>query len=436
MLLLFSFPFIIKANRKEIGFMVHSEVLFLELIRLYQIFTDIDKVDMESLEQAFNSLIYLCSKHTDIPVEMDFWEELQRLEENYDDLFFVDEDGVGFKDYDALTMHNIIFEQIQDEATELDQEIDSIIQNFIIYQDLHIPIPFNEYEYLFQINSNIIFYHLVLANKESNNTCQLKDAKLLKFFTELLDYHLLLLDEEDYIKVNSILTYYNQKYLSDNMFHNANWHVAMFGNNVAPLYYDRVFRSLNEEIVLEDYQDEENELDNLIEFDDTEYLDEQNYFISIYTFRLEEFLPAVTDKRVRELLNVRKHLLMTINSDMENDYAETGTIDISKMPKTDESLFTNDSFSSFYSIVLERIQDLNCLDRNITSEKYASMIMSAIFIRTFLDLSIDKEKEQEIARQITSRDFYKQTSYSTASFLIDNIIFYQNGLGLQRRNNS
>lgn len=416
--------------------MVHSEVLFLKLIHLYQIFTDETKVDIESLEQAFNSLVYLCSNHTDIPVELDFLEELKKLEENYDDLFLIDDDFVGFKDYDALTMHIIIFEQIQDEATELDQEIDSIIQNFIIYQDLHIPIPFNEYEYLFQINSNIIFYHLVLANKESNNTCQLKDAKLLKFFTELLDYHLLLLDEEDYIKVNSILTYYNQKYLSDNMFHNANWHVAMFGNNIAPLYYDRVFRSLNEEIVLEDYQDEENELDNLIEFDDTEYLDEQNYFISIYTFRLAEFLPAVTDKRVRELLNVRKHLLMTINSDMENDYAETGTIDISKMPKTDESLFTNDSFSSFYSIVLERIQDLNCLDRNITSEKYASMIMSAIFIRTFLDLSIDKEKEQEIARQITSRDFYKQTSYSTASFLIDNIIFYQNGLGLQRRNNS
>ena len=416
--------------------MVHSEVLFLKLIHLYQIFTDETKVDIESLEQAFNSLVYLCSNHTDIPVELDFLEELKKLEENYDDLFLIDDDFVGFKDYDALTMHIMIFEQIQDEATELDQEIDSIIQNFIIYQDLHIPIPFNEYEYLFQINSNIIFYHLVLANKESNNTCQLKDAKLLKFFTELLDYHLLLLDEEDYIKVNSILTYYNQKYLSDNMFHNANWHVAMFGNNVAPLYYDRVFRSLNEEIVLEDYQDEENELDNLIEFDDTEYLDEQNYFISIYTFRLEEFLPAVTDKRVRELLNVRKHLLMTINSDMENDYAETGTIDISKMPKTDESLFTNDSFSSFYSIVLERIQDLNCLDRNITSEKYASMIMSAIFIRTFLDLSIDKEREQEIARQITSRDFYKQTSYSTASFLIDNIIFYQNGLGLQRRNNS
>ena len=416
--------------------MVHSEVLFLKLIHLYQIFTDETKVDIESLEQAFNSLVYLCSNHTDIPVELDFLEELKKLEENYDDLFLIDDDFVGFKDYDALTMHIMIFEQIQDEATELDQEIDSIIQNFIIYQDLHIPIPFNEYEYLFQINSNIIFYHLVLANKESNNTCQLKDAKLLKFFTELLDYHLLLLDEEDYIKVNSILTYYNQKYLSDNMFHNANWHVAMFGNNVAPLYYDRVFRSLNEEIVLEDYQDEENELDNLIEFDDTEYLDEQNYFISIYTFRLEEFLPAVTDKRVRELLNVRKHLLMTINSDMENDYAETGTIDISKMPKTDESLFTNDSFSFFYSIVLERIQDLNCLDRNITSEKYASMIMSAIFIRTFLDLSIDKEKEQEIARQITSRDFYKQTSYSTASFLIDNIIFYQNGLGLQRRNNS
>ena len=416
--------------------MVHSEVLFLKLIHLYQIFTDETKVDIESLEQAFNSLVYLCSNHTDIPVELDFLEELKKLEENYDDLFLIDDDFVGFKDYDALTMHIMIFEQIQDEATELDQEIDSIIQNFIIYQDLHIPIPFNEYEYLFQINSNIIFYHLVLANKESNNTCQLKDAKLLKFFTELLDYHLLLLDEEDYIKVNSILTYYNQKYLSDNMFHNANWHVAMFGNNVAPLYYDRVFRSLNEEIVLEDYQDEKNELDNLIEFDDTEYLDEQNYFISIYTFRLEEFLPAVTDKRVRELLNVRKHLLMTINSDMENDYAETGTIDISKMPKTDESLFTNDSFSSFYSIVLERIQDLNCLDRNITSEKYASMIMSAIFIRTFLDLSIDKEKEQEIARQITSRDFYKQTSYSTASFLIDNIIFYQNGLGLQRRNNS
>ena len=416
--------------------MVHSEVLFLKLIHLYQIFTDETKVDIESLEQAFNSLVYLCSNHTDIPVELDFLEELKKLEENYDDLFLIDDDFVGFKDYDALTMHIIIFEQIQDEATELDQEIDSIIQNFIIYQDLNIPIPFNEYEYLFQINSNIIFYHLVLANKESNNTCQLKDAKLLKFFTELLDYHLLLLDEEDYIKVNSILTYYNQKYLSDNMFHNANWHVAMFGNNVAPLYYYRVFRSLNEEIVLEDYQDEENELDNLIEFDDTEYLDEQNYFISIYTFRLAEFLPAVTDKRVRELLNVRKHLLMTINSDMENDYAETGTIDISKMPKTDESLFTNDSFSSFYSIVLERIQDLNCLDRNITSEKYASMIMSAIFIRTFLDLSIDKEKEQEIARQITSRDFYKQTSYSTASFLIDNIIFYQNGLGLQRRNNS
>ena len=34
--------------------MVHSEVLFLKLIHLYQIFTDETKVDIEILEQAFN----------------------------------------------------------------------------------------------------------------------------------------------------------------------------------------------------------------------------------------------------------------------------------------------------------------------------------------------------------------------------------------------
>ena len=415
--------------------MVHSEVLFLELIRLYQIFTDIDKVDMESLEQAFNSLIYLCSKHTDIPVEMDFWEELQRLEENYDDLFFVDEDGVGFKDYDALTMHNIIFEQIQDEATELDQEIDSIIQNFVIYQNLHIPIPFNDYEYLFQINANILFYHLVLAKKENENNINLKDVKLLNVFREMLDYHILLLDTEDYVKVNSILAYYNQQNLSDNMIHNANWYVAMFGNNFTSLYYDRVFRSLNEEVWESDYQDEEDELDDLLEIEETEYLDEQNYFVSVCTFRLEEFLPMVSNKKARDMLNVRKHLLMAINEDIENDYVKMGKLDITKIPPIDDNMLSINSFSCFYPIVLERISDLNCLDRNITEAKYASMIMSAIFIRTFLDLSIDQVKRQEIERQITNKGFYKQNSYSIASFLIDNIIFYQNGLGLQRKNN-
>lgn len=416
--------------------MVHGEVLFLELIHLYQIFTDEDKVDMESLEQAFNSLVHLCSQYTDIPVELDFFEEIQKLEDTYDDLFLIEDNFVGFKDNDIAIMRGKIFEQIQDEITELDQEVNSIIQNFIIYRDLHIPIPFTCYEYLFQLNSNIIFYHLLLANKENKKTLKQKDTKILKLFTELLEYYLLLLNEDDCIKVNSILAYFNQRNLSDNMLHNANWYVAMFGNNIAPLYYDRIFRSLNEEIYEKDELEEEDDLDNLIEFDEVQYIDEQAYFVNVFTFRLEEFLPYVKDQKVKELLNVRKHLLMTINSDMEDDYSINGTLDVSKMPKLDESLFTNDSFSNFYPIVLERIQDLNCLDRNITPKKYTSMILSAIFIRTFLDLSIDKEKEKEIIKQITNSYLYKQTSYSMASFLIDNIIFYQNGLGLQIKNNS
>ena len=219
------------------------------------------------------------------------------------------------------------------------------------------------------------------------------------------------------------------------MIHNANWYVAMFGNNFTSLYYDRVFRSLNEEVWESDYQDEEDELDDLLEIEETEYLDEQNYFVSVYTFRLEEFLPMVSNKKARDMLNVRKHLLMAINEDIENDYVKMGKLDITKIPPIDDHMLSINSFSCFYPIVLERISDLNCLDRNITEAKYASMIMSAIFIRTFLDLSIDQVKRQEIERQITNKGFYKQNSYSIASFLIDNIIFYQNGLGLQRKNN-
>ena len=68
----------------------------------------------------------------------------------------------------------------------------------------------------------------------------------------------------------------------------------------------------------------------------------------------------------------------------------------------------------------------------MNDEVQADMITSALFIKTFLELCINEEMKYDIENKIIHSGFYKSDDYQFASSLVDEIIFKEKGLGLDR----
>ena len=425
--------------------MIHSELMFFEIIRLYSNYTGKDQVDYEKLESAFYSLEELASSFFKISVDYVFEEELEKLEEQYGFLFTVDHEGVGFSIDDINVIREEIHSHLNGEVTHFDADLDIVIQNMSIYHDLDIPAPTKEYQEIFDCNATIIRNYAILAEQESKTgKISLASFAFLKYFIEYFTESYGNLRYEDFPKLKVVFAYYNNLYLldGDSDVINASWYVALFSkdeNQVKSLLYDRLFMLVSEEeqeyledekIVeeLDEYMpDCELEDDNLDDIEDAHNdYDEEDIFFQHYLVLLNQYLKGVDKGFVRDILTMKKYLLIAINSNIENYFLLNGSIDNLELPKVDQYEIVPSSFMFLYLTCREVIDKFHCKDLNVNESVYAEMVISAIFIRSFLDLCIDASALKEIVNEITSSEFSKNPEYKIATSLVDDLIFNEN----------
>lgn len=420
--------------------MVHSEIIFLELLRLYYETTGKETLDLRNLEKAFNTFQYLIAERLYISCEYDFDTEFDKLEDLCEEL-------IQFNSDDLLIVDDIMLDLLEDTILSyLNENVDNsfdnmlgdIIYNYSIYKAFDIIPPVENYQSLFNICTTIIRDYQLLAMQESV-TGQI-NSYLIKLISALNKQYLDIYADYSFNYISMlkvVIAYLNEKYLLDDEqdFVNSDWYIVLFGKNKMQkniLLYNRIMKSINEEE--EDYnkynigkEDEENyeEEINVFEFpSEVTYLDNEiDFFISYYIIMLNYYLKNVTNPTIKENLNIKKYMLIASVPDIENYFLETGSLEDFTFKNFDKKLLTDSSFSSLYLIVIESIEIFNHADWELNNALQEEMIIKAIFIRSFLDLSINEKELENVKNKLVTGRFYKNINYSFATSLIDDIIF-------------
>ena len=432
--------------------MVHSEFMLFEIIKLYQNITGEDSIDYHKLEKAFYSLEEIASNFLGVSLSYAFDEELEKLEDKYSELFYVDHGQIGLADVDCELIRDEMILQLAGEDFTLDYCLEDVIQNICIYRDLEINVPIKEYEELFNMNATLMQNYLVLAFQEIQSGHVSKySLALVKEFANTLYQAFIDLKHEDIPKIKVILAHYNDLYLldEDSDVVNTNWYIALFSQNqnqIKTLTYNRISHWISEEdneyatnSNEEDTEYDENTNEEEVDFSDffeeeQIFVDECSLFLAYFTVLFNQYLLGLEKGKVKNRLIVKKYLLIGIQPDIENYYFMKGTIDTLFLPDIKKEWFNDFSFTGFYLTAVEKIQDLFVKDSECTSFKQSNMIICAIFIKTFLTLAVNLEAKQEIVDKLCYHDFYKNNDYLIATSLIDDVILAERGFGLHLDN--
>lgn len=416
--------------------MVHSEIMLLEIIKLYVQASENDVLELNLLEDAFYTLEEILSNNLGISLDYEFNEELNKLENICNDLISIDEEAITFLNDDCLDLlEDQIILSLEDEDMEFDQCIPEYIYNICIYKNLGINPPIEEYQDILNICFTMIKDYELLGYQEVKmGKANFYLQSLIKAMKEKYQELYADLSHQDVSKIKVILAYLNDLYLldGDSNFINSAWYIILFSHNLKQFHfleYERLFHSINEEE--EEYgEDDDDFLGEILDIDSQQvssecsYLDDEiSFFLSYYTILLNKSLKELNSSDCLTLLLIKKYLLIAIQPEMEDFYLKNGTIDTLKLPELKQEWLDERSFTSLYLIAAESVNSFNYMDATITSEMYADMIIRAVFIKSFLDLCINKENINDIKMRICNSDFYKNPNYSIATNIIDDIIF-------------
>lgn len=432
----------------------HIEFILFELIKFYQENTKEDTINLEDLKEAFYTLQDSINKRENLNEKSSFEEALEALEE-------ICLDSIRLTDTD-LTIEdiNIIFNELLlkfENLTAIDASVEDYVANICIYKALHIPLPLHETKDYFAINNHIIQIYILLAKYELEK----KDPKLLLF-----ELHLLLTSLHNMIentnkemlnKLKVCCAYYKNLYLLDtnSPYQNAAWHIILFGETSSQIK-SLGYRKLMEEISLrelelveeeskeetenlepeeeeafdrkekEDFLDEEELIDDFslnLEDEDTIFLGILLYDLNTIINIGKDFLP----KEVLEKLTVKAYFLLSLPelADSESIFIERREI---ARPVISDLMRIQASFKNYNEKALACSEEFNHQDKEIINNEalYTHLIICALFIRTFLELSNEEEIKNQIKNQLINANFYKNPAYSMITNLIDNIIFSEN----------
>ena len=417
--------------------MVHSEIMLLEIIRLYVNSVHDEPLDVENLEKAFYTLEEIAGTNLGIPLEYEFYSELEKFENICDGIINIDENQIYIEDDENLDiLENQVLVSLENEDMSLDGFVSEYVYNIGLYKDLGIKPPFHEYQDILNLSTNILKCYKLLAFQEAIGAKTDHFYALLKHMVETYEKLYKDLQFEDVFQLKVILSYLSDQYLLDDDcdFINSDWYIVLFSKNLEQqkfLNYERLFSSVNEED--KEYEDEldEEEISDIPQ--KTTYLfDETRFFINYYTVLLNQYLEHVSIDTVKANLVLKKYMLISINSDIEEYYLQNKTIDSLQLPELKKEWLTEQSFTSLYLLAYESVLFLNVKDDMMQDDVYSDMVLRAIFIRTFLDLCINEENVLSVKNKIMQSDFYRNNDYKVANQLIDEVIFPVKGPTLSR----
>ena len=393
--------------------MVHSEAMFFEIMCLYAIFTDYVELELDLLKDAFYELQDLINDNIKT-IDYDFEEELDNLVTKYGSVFELTEDTLIIQS-DIDEAYVLLDQKIDGGFTEYDDYISMLVQNIKIYHSLDIQDPTNQYIPFWQLNSFIVANHFLLAQKENMGAkIEKKDLCLLSVCERQFQDMISEISGKDDMLIRASLEFQNEKYSLD-----PDWYVALFARE--PLKS----KALNHSLVSYHLDPcfEKIKMDNS-NLDDNYYTcyTDRDYFLIYFITVLENLLPKLySNGEINKILNTRKHLLIAITPPLEKEFIEHGEIKgiLKPLDKSDNS---KQAFLIFYPVVLERINKLSCPDIRLDANKISDMILSAIFIRTFLDTCLNEDALQDVYYQVKKASFLNNPNYYYATLFTELII--------------
>ncbi len=419
--------------------MIHSEVMLLEIMKLYVKTTKEESLELEKLEKAFYTLEDLIGSRLGICVDYVFDEELEKLENWSEGIFEVDGDSISFDENSILLLEDQVYLSLADDNLNYDQYLALFIHNICLYKDLDIVPPIEEFQNILDLCFTIMQDYQLLALQEANKGVVHKRLiDIIKALVEQYKDCYANYRYEDIDKITAVLAHLNDIYLLDDEhdFINSSWYIVLFSKNQKQQYsltYERLLHSVSEEE--EDYEEfDEEEEEKKDVFQETTYLDNEiDFFISYFTILLNQYLKQVEDKGAKVILTVKKYSLIAIQPFLEDYFLKEKTLDSLPLPELKPEWICDSLFSSLYLTVVECTCSLQHRDSTLTSGEYADMIIGALFIRTFLDLSVNKEQILDVKKRVINPDFYQNPDYKIATHLIDEIIFKERGMERKRK---
>lgn len=414
----------------------HSDILIFELLKLYTIITGANHLKYDSLEASFYEAITCLKKKEDCSKTPDFRKELTRLLENYSDYFEFD-NGELYLTCDIDETFNMFLET--HEFTETDFYLPRIIREISVYRSLNLPIPIRDVRSFFDANASLINAYKSIAEKSLANIPFKKELAEIKSRKEFLDNALEDENEEVFLKLKVCLDYLNFQLSSDSNepFKDTSWNIILFESKQRieqQLQYEHVdvLCAIMDQIDLErtdalinDYF-EYNTPDD-IEETGTTNLGEIPAFLTYFLIYLNRYLKSNPNCPVTKELTIKEYLLISVTelSHIEEYFLENATIDNLEFPELPQ--YRENSFEQLKPKVMACIASLNYTDNDITKNPniLSKIIICAIFIRCFLDLSINPESKRMVETLIKIR-FYENPFYQITSDIINGIIFSDN----------
>jgi len=238
-------------------------------------------------------------------------------------------------------------------------------------------------------------------------------------------------------KLKMCCAHFNSLYLldEDDDFINSNWNIILFSKRqINALSYaeieNRCFNGSYETKEEDNDENHEFEIDEIIE---NNTFEEIPYFLTNYLIHLNNFIinnKNILNNKIIEELLLNKYLLISLPElkNIEDYFLDNLTIDNLEKPPINNEWLTDTSFLLLLPKVMECSLSLDYSDEDIKNypHLHSKIITNCLFIRTFINLSINENNKKDIISQITSNKFYKNPNYKITSNLIDEIIFNNN----------
>lgn len=419
---------------------IHSDVLILELLKLIIYVAGTNSVSIANLKQGFYTLIKLIKEEEKISLSYDFDKELESFLNEFEDLIESDGENINITS-DIETLYIKILKIHHNSLTYLEKEVADFCLESIICEALGIKIPFNETKEFLILNYLVLKKYLKLGENELHNIPSTpKDFKTLKEIIEELKELINNASNSTLTKLSICFNCFDRHFLSNTNepFINSLWYIILFSYNhlkFCPLRYDRCdyYISTVQDDEESDNDEEENTNDDNLpnnESTKTYNLDEISTFLTYFLINLNTFLKENPNLLCKEALLVKKYLLISIPelSHIEEYFLEHYTLDNYTPPVITKDTFTEDFFQNLLKIINKCTRGLNIPDIKALSNPhlYASLITYAIFIKTYLTLSLNPNIKEEITILVANSICYKNPKYKIATSIIDDIIFSDN----------
>ena len=329
---------------------------------------------------------------------------------------------------------------LAEEDLNYDQYLPDFIHNICLYKDLDITPPIEEFQNILDICFSIMQDYQLLALQEVNKgTVHKRLLDIIKALVDQYKEYYANYQYEDIDKIKAVLAHFNDLYLLDDEhdFINSSWYIILFSRDKKQLYsltYERLLHSVSEEE--EDYEEFDEEEEEEIEEIPSEvtYLDNEiDFFISYFTILFNHYIQEIENKNAKVILTIKKYLLIATQPALEDYFLNEKTLDSLPLPELKPEWICDSLFSALYLTTLECTRTFKHSDSTLTSGEYADMVIGAIFIRSFLDLSVNQEQRLDVRKRICNSEFYKNIDYQIATDIIDEIIFKERGMERKRK---